>query len=203
MGIDCNKFLFIVRQPPLEGQVRIATVARLIEKKGIEYGIQAIAKLQQQYPNLKYMIIGEGNFRDRLEHFITELGVENRVELLGWKSQNEVIEILNQSHLLLAPSVTGQKGDQEGIPVAIMEAMAMGLPIISTQYSGIPELVEDGVSGFLVPERDADAIARKLDSLMKNPDLCLSMGKAGRSYVENHYSIKQLIQQLIDIYHQS
>jgi colanic acid/amylovoran biosynthesis glycosyltransferase len=84
-----------------------------------------------------------------------------------------------------------------------MEAMAMGLPIISTQYSGIPELVEDGVSGFLVPERDADAIARKLDSLMKNPDLCLSMGKAGRSYVENHYSIKQLIQQLIDIYHQS
>ncbi|NJM65466.1 MAG: colanic acid biosynthesis glycosyltransferase WcaL [Acaryochloris sp. RU_4_1] len=203
MGIDCNKFLFIARQPPLEGQVRITTVARLIEKKGIEYGIRAIAKLQQQYPNLKYRIIGEGDLRDRLEHFMSELEVENRVELLGWKAQNEVIEILNQSHLLLAPSVTGRKGDQEGIPVAIMEAMAMGLPVISTQHSGIPELVEDGVSGFLVPERDADAIAEKLAALMENPDLCLRMGKAGRSCVETHYSIKQLTQQLIDIYHQS
>lgn len=141
--------------------------------------------------------------RDRLEHFMSELEVENRVELLGWKAQNEVIEILNQSHLLLAPSVTGRKGDQEGIPVAIMEAMAMGLPVISTQHSGIPELVEDGVSGFLVPERDADAIAEKLAALMENPDLCLRMGKAGRSCVETHYSIKQLTQQLIDIYHQS
>lgn len=202
MGIDSQKFPFIARQRPTNDPVRITTVARLVEKKGVEYGIRAIAKLKQTYP-LTYTIIGDGPLRPVLEALITELGVDAIVELLGWQSQDQIIDLLNQTHLLLAPSVTGHKGDQEGIPVALMEAMAMGLPVVSTRYSGIPELVEHDVSGFLLPERDPDAIAQKLTYLIEHPERWISMGKAGRAHVQSHFDIQQLTQHLVALYGQS
>ncbi|MGR3278270.1 glycosyltransferase [Acaryochloris marina NIES-2412] len=202
MGIDCQQFLWIARQLQEDESVQITTVARLVEKKGVEYGIRAIAQLKNcSYP-LKYSIVGDGPLREYLEQLITELGLDSMIELLGWKSQDEVIDVLNQTHLLLAPSVTGQKGDQEGIPVALMEAMAMGLPVVSTHYSGIPELVEHDVSGFLLPERDSDAIAEKLIYLIDHSERWGKMGQAGRAHVQSHFNINQLTQQLISIYSQ-
>lgn len=200
MGIDCDQFLWIARQIQGDEPVQITTVARLVEKKGVEYGIRAIAQLKTFAFPVKYSIVGDGPLRDSIEQLITELDVGSMVELVGWKSQDEVIEILNQTHLLLAPSVTGQKGDQEGIPVALMEAMAMGLPVVSTHYSGIPELVEHDVSGFLLPERDPDAIAEKLIYLIEHSERWVKMGQSGRAYVQSHFNINQLTQQLIRIY---
>lgn len=202
MGIDCQKFTFTPRQPDADGCIRLVTIARLVEKKGIEYGIRAVAQLAETYPNLEYHVVGDGPLRDTLSDLIQNLGVQNRVKLLGWKQDQEVLEILNQAHILLAPSVTSQDGDQEGIPVALMEAMAMGLPVISTFHSGIPELIEHGSSGFLVPERDADTLASKLSYLMEHPELWPQMGHAGRSYVETHYNINQLNDRLVEIYQQ-
>lgn len=202
MGIDCDQFLWIARQIQDDEPVQITTVARLVEKKGVEYGIRAIAQLKNCASPVKYSIVGDGPLRESIEQLITELNVGSMVELVGWKSQDEVIEILNQTHLLLAPSVTGQKGDQEGIPVALMEAMAMGLPVVSTHYSGIPELVEHDVSGFLLPERDPDAIAEKLTYLIARPERWVKMGRTGRAYVQSHFNINQLTQQLIRIYSQ-
>ncbi|HEY9748345.1 MAG TPA: glycosyltransferase, partial [Allocoleopsis sp.] len=202
MGIDCQKFTFTPRQPDADGCIRLVTIARLVEKKGIEYGIRAVAQLAETYPNLEYHVVGDGPLRDTLSDLIQNLGVQNRVKLLGWKQDQEVLEILNQAHILLAPSVTSQDGDQEGIPVALMEAMAMGLPVISTFHSGIPELIEHGSSGFLVPERDADTLASKLSYLMEHPELWPQMGHAGRSYVETHYNIHQLNDRLVEIYQQ-
>ena len=119
---------------------------------------------------------------------------------MGWKDQHEVIEILNEASIMLAPSITSKDGDREGIPVGLMEAMAVGLPVVSTYHSGIPELVKDGISGFLVPERDVDALAQKLGYLIENPDKWAEMGLAGREYVENFYDINKLNDQLVDTY---
>jgi colanic acid/amylovoran biosynthesis glycosyltransferase len=201
MGIDCRRFIFQVRKPS-DRTVRILTIARLVEKKGVEYGIRAIAKLGQKFPNLEYQIVGDGPLKQNLQELIQELQIGNNVKLLGWKQQQEIAEILAQTHIFMAPSVTSQDGDGEGIPVVLMEAMACGMPIVSTMHSGIPELVEHGVSGFLVAERDVDALAEKLSYLIQNPETWEKIGAAGRAYVEKYYNISRLNEQLVDTYRQ-
>ena len=200
VGIDVEKFAFIPRRLQDDQPVQIVSIARLVEKKGLEYGIRAVAKLAQTKPNLKYFIVGDGLLRKKLEDLIYELDVSNIVELLGWKQQQEVLEILEQAHLLLAPSVTGIDDDQEGIPVVLMEAMAGGIPIISTYHSGIPELVENGISGFLVPEKDVDTLTEKLSYLIDQSAIWSDMGQAGRMYVEKNFEINQLNDQLVETY---
>jgi len=199
MGIDCHQFTFQPRQYS-DRVVRVITIARLVEKKGVEYGIRAVAKLTKEFPQLEYQIVGDGCLKDELQRLIQELEVTDKVKLLGWKQQQEITELLAQAHIFMAPSVTSRNGDREGIPVSLMEAMACGMPILSTMHSGIPELVEHGKSGFLVPERDADALAEKLSYLLKNPEVWQKMGIAGRACVEKYYNIKRLNGQLVDIY---
>lgn len=200
MGIDIKTFTFTPRYLSSGQSVRIITIARLVEKKGVEYGIRAIAKLIAMNQCIEYSIVGDGPLKEDLQKLIDDLNISRNVRLLGWKQQHEIVELLNSSHILLAPSVTSKDGDQEGIPVVLMEAMAMGLPVVSTQHSGIPELVEDGISGYLVPERDVDALAERLHHLVKHPALWVGMGKSGREYVEAHYNIDRLNKKLVDIY---
>ena len=121
-------------------------------------------------------------------------------KLLGWKTHEEVKVLLKESHVLVAPSLTSEGGDQEGIPNAIKEAMASGLPVISTFHSGIPELVTDGVSGLLVPERDAASIADSLAYLISHPEICNEMGQAGRMQVEQKFDTNLLNKQLEELY---
>jgi len=199
-GIDCSKFPFSLRYPRPDGRIQVVTVGRLIEKKGIEYSIRAVAKLAKIYPNLEYKIIGDGCLREDLEQLIQELGISGIVKLLGWRHHQEIIEILNNSHIFIAPSVTAEDGNQEGIPNVLKEAMAMGLPVIATKHGGNAELIQDRVSGFLVPERDVDAIAKKLRYMVEHPEIWLEMGRAGRAYVEVHYNIHRLNDQLVEIY---
>ncbi|MEB3827946.1 glycosyltransferase [Phormidium sp. CCY1219] len=199
-GIDCDRFSFQPRQPSETGEIRLVTIGRFTEKKGIEYGIRAAAKLAKAYPNLRYTIVGDGWMRNRFERLTEQLGLQSQVDLLGWKQQAEIIEILNESHILLAPSVTSKDGDKEGIPGTLMEAMAMGLPVVSTYHSGIPELVENGRSGFLVPERDADSLAEKLEFLIQHPEQWPEMGEAGRKRVQEDYNIAKLNDRLVEIY---
>lgn len=201
-GINCSRFTFKPRSLKLDEQVRIVTTGRLVEKKGIEYGIRAVAQIVKTYPTIEYNILGDGYLRDELQHLIEELGVEDKVRLLGWRQHQEIIEILDNSHIFIAPSVTAKDGNQDAPVNTLKEAMAMGLPVISTFHGGIPELVEDGVSGFLVPERDSDAIAKKLNYLLEHPELWPKMGQAGRTYVENHYDMNKLNDELVEIYQQ-
>ena len=199
MGIDCGQFQFLERTLDNGEPVQFISVARLVEKKGIEYAIRAIKLAREQCKNMTYRVIGDGPLRPKLEQLIKALNLQDSVELLGWMNQDEVVAELGRSHIFLAPSVTCGNGDQEGIPVAIMEAMAMGMPVISTHHSGIPELVDDGTSGFLVPERDPEALAVKLVQLAKHPDLWIEMGKAGRQKVEADFNIEQLNRKLAQI----
>ena len=199
-GIDCSKFAFTPRQFPTDGRVRIATTGRLVEKKGIEYGIRAIAALAETYPNIEYNIIGDGELREHFQQLIQELKVGHIVKLVGWKQQEELIEILDKSHILIAPSVTAADGNQDAPVNTLKEAMAMGLPVIGTLHGGIPELIEQGVSGFLAPERDEDAIAKYVRNLIEHPEIWSDMGKAGRDRVEQKYDMNKLNDQLVDIY---
>ena len=200
MGVDCGKFYFKPRQLDDTNKVRIVSVARLVEKKGLEYGIRAVAKLAKINKNVEYTIVGDGPLKDYLQGLVRELDVTDTVHLVGPKSQEQVIDILDNAHILLAPSVTDKNGDQEGIPVILMEAMAMGLPIVSTQHSGIPELIQDSVTGFLVPERDVEALFDKLKYLVKHPEIWPEMGHHGRNYVQEHYDINKLNDRLVEIY---
>ena len=102
----------------------------------------------------------------------------------------------------MAPSLTSSTGDQEGIPGVIMEAFATGLPVVSTEHAGIPEIVRDGASGFLVPEKDVDALIQKLEILIQQPQLRYAMGRTGRKYVEQYYNIKILNNRLVELYQQ-
>lgn len=200
LGVNPDKFLFIPRQRPSDGIFKVVTTARLVEKKGIEYSIKAVANLVKTGMRIEYIVVGDGSLRENLQQLVQQLDVQDNIHLLGWKQQMEVIEILKTAHIFVLHSVTSQKGDQEGTPTVLMEAMAMGLPVVSTYHSGIPEVVEDGISGFLVPERDVEALTEKLGDLIEHPERWADMGRAGRSFIEEHYHIDKLNDRLVELY---
>ena len=201
-GIDTSKFFFQERNFPNDGVIRIATTGRLVEKKGIEYVIKAIAQVAKIYPCLEYNVIGDGELKEKFEKLSAELNVNHIVKLLGWKQQKEIVEILDKCHIFVAPSVTGKDGNQDAPVNTLKEAMAMGLPVISTLHGGIPELVQDAISGFLVPEHDAEAIAEKLIYLIEHSSEWAKMGRAGRARVEANYDMTKLNDELVEIYQQ-
>lgn len=191
MGIDCAKFDFAPRAANND-VVRLISVARFVEKKGLYYAIRALARVVEKFPNLEYHLVGDGPLRPKIEALVAELGLQDNIRFLGWRTHTEVAEFLDQMHLLWLPSVTALSGDTEGIPMVLMEAMARGLPVLSTYHSGIPELVQDGVSGALVSERDIAGMAEKLTKLLENPDKWAAMGHAGRARVETEFNIELL-----------
>ncbi|MBM4065603.1 MAG: colanic acid biosynthesis glycosyltransferase WcaL [Planctomycetes bacterium] len=200
MGIDTSKFLFSPRNHRENGKVRLLTICRLVEKKGVRYAVQAVAKVLGRYPNLEYKIAGDGPLKIQLEDLIKELNIQDNVKILGWKNQEEIVELLKDTDILIAPSITGTDGEQEGIPVALMEALAQGLPVLSTQHSGIPELIQDGESGFLVREGDVDALAERLEFFLVHPEIWSKMGRAGREHAEKYYNIDTLNDRLVGLY---
>jgi len=200
MGINLEKFKFFERKKQSEKTIKILTVGRLVEKKGHKYAIQAIAKMIKKYNNIEYIIAGDGPFRNKLEDLVLELEIKSYIKFLGAVEQNEVLKLYQQVHIFILPSITASNGDQEGIPVVLMEAQAAGLPIISTYYTGIPEVVVDGKSGFLVPEKDVDVLAEKLEYLIEHPEIWSDKGQYGRKFVEEHYDINKLNQKLVEIY---
>lgn len=200
MGVDLSKFAFMPRDPRRHGGIRLLTVARLVEKKGLPYALRAVARLIDDWPQITYRIVGDGPLRSELLALIGELGISRHVSLLGAQSHEAVAAIMRDADLFLLPSVVSAEGDQEGIPVSLMEAMAAGLPVLTTRHSGIPELVQDGVSGFLVPEGDVDALTERLQYLLEHPGVWAEMGRAGHTFVREHHEISKTTDELVGIY---
>jgi colanic acid/amylovoran biosynthesis glycosyltransferase len=184
MGVDTRKIEYRERRLAAGEPVRMISICRFVEKKGLEYAIRALARA---LPNcrhaVEYSLVGDGPLLPAMRSLAEELGLTNQIRFLGWQDNDRVRELLAAMHILVAPSVTAQDGDQEGIPVSIMEAMAAGLPVLSTQHSGIPELVKDGVSGWLAPERDSEYLADRMCALINAPDSWPAFGLAGRAHV--------------------
>jgi colanic acid/amylovoran biosynthesis glycosyltransferase len=171
----------------------------LVEKKGLEYGLRALSLIRSELPMFEWHIVGSGPLRVHLEGLCNHLGLSDVVVFHGEKPREEVQRILERSHVFLAPSVTSSSGEQEGIPVAIMEAMASGLPVVSTDHSGIPELVTSDETGYLVPEKDASALAQMILRLAREPESWAALGRRGRERIERDYDVHRLNDQLVDI----
>lgn len=196
MGIDCSRFDFTARTRREGEPLRLVTVARLVEKKGVEYAVRAVARLVEAGVDVEYSVVGDGPLRTSLANLVAELGISSHVKVRGAMPHTSVAELLAHSHVMVAPSVTASNGDMEGIPVAMMEAMASGLPVVSTLHSGIPELIEDGVTGYLVPERDVDALAAKLTYVAEHEQEWPRLATAARAFVEAHHDVAVLNDQL-------
>ncbi|MCP4199207.1 MAG: colanic acid biosynthesis glycosyltransferase WcaL [Proteobacteria bacterium] len=156
----------------------VLLVGRFVEKKGFEYGIEAFAKLIANGVIAQLKFIGDGERRAKYENIIQQAGAEGLVSFLGDIPQADVFKEMTKADVLIVPSVTGANGDVEGVANVLKEGNAHGLPAIVTRHGGLPEVVEDGVTGFIVEERDSATLAAKLMLLISNPELRLQMGTA-------------------------
>lgn len=204
VGLEIEKYPFASRSVQPGETIKLLSVGRLVEKKGIEYGLKAVAKVLSLNPDiaLEYLIVGEGELQGRLESLAQKLGISNHVRFLGAMAQDELKTVYDSAHLFMLPSVTAANGDMEGQGLVLQEAQCAGLPVLSTLHNGIPDGVLDNQSGYLVPERDADALAEKINHLIKHPEIWPDMGRVGRKYVEEHYDINKLNDELVHIYEQ-
>lgn len=200
MGVDTEFFKPGNKLIENYSNIKILSVCRLVPKKGISDAIKAVARVNDRHhkTRLQYVVVGDGPLRQQLQNYAKELGLSGGiVKFVGYKSPIEIKELLKKSHIFLAPSKKSKDGDMEGIPVSLMEAMAMGLTVLSTKHSGIPELVEDGVSGYLFAEGDSDAIAEKIVYLSNNPQEIEITGNRARKKIERDFNSQTLNRLLI------
>ncbi|MFZ4542776.1 MAG: glycosyltransferase family 4 protein [Saprospiraceae bacterium] len=177
-------------------------ISSFAEKKGHKYTIQAFYNfLKFSKRNVKLILAGDGAERHSIVNQIKLLAIDNYVKFVGIVDRLEASSLMNDAHAFLHHSVTSSIGDKEGIPTAIMEAMAMELPIISTFHAGIPELVEDGVNGLLVNERDVDAYAEAMNKILTWDYLPQNRAKI-EAYFEKEKHGKLLVQYYEDAIHE-
>jgi colanic acid/amylovoran biosynthesis glycosyltransferase len=201
IGIDTKNILFKERSFPANGKIVILFCGRFVEKKGLLFALKAVKHLISKHIPVEFRIIGDGTLRDSAESFIRENNLDQSVRLLGYQPHRVFLEELRNAHLYLQPSVSAQDGDSEGgAPTTLLEAQAAGVPVVATYHADIPEVVINEKSGFLVPERNADAIADRLEHLINHPDKWPIMGKAGRQHIEAHYNIDKEVNHLENIY---
>ena len=199
-GIPLQEFPFRERAVPNNGEWRFVEAGRLIEKKGLPVTLRAFSTFSKQHPNATLTIAGEGPLLTELKNLARELAVTDRVSFTGFVSQEQLREIYYRSHIFLHPSQTGRDGNQEGVPNSMLEAMATGLPAFATEHGGIPEAIENGVSGVLVPERDAEALGRALLNAAQNPGLLSRIGQAGGDAVRKNFDQSTQARRLEEIY---
>lgn len=166
-------------------------VASLAGYKGQRYLIDACAQLAADGIAFRCLLVGEGEDRPELEAQIRRLGLERQVELLGAQPRHRVSELLGQADAMVLPSVVMPDGKMEGIPVALMEALASEIPVVATAISGIPELVKDGLTGLLAPQRDAGSLAAALRRLQQDPELGRRLAAAGREHVLREFNLER------------
>ena len=199
-GVNLNKFSYNERHMNPSEKIKFLCVGRFVEKKGIIYAIKAFSKLLLEHKNIELRIIGDGKMRKEIENLIYDLEIQNEVILLGSHPHSKVIEEMHSSHIFILPSITAGNGDKEGTPTVLMEAQATGMPVISTYHAGVPEVVIDGKTGYLVKEKDVNSLYKKMDYLVKHPELWNEIGKNGRKHIEEKYNISKQVAILEEIY---
>lgn len=176
---------------------RLIFVGRLAGIKGVPLLLEALARLRDRHPQIHLTLIGDGPERQALETEVQETGLADQVTFTGYLGQDDVAAALNAADLLVLPSFA------EGVPVVLMEAMATGLPVIASRVAGVQELVEDGVSGRVLPPGDIDALVAALDGLLSDPDMRARMGQAGRAKVVAEFDVAREAQWLSQLFHDS
>ncbi len=186
-GIPLAAFPYRERGLPEEGRWRFFQACRLIEKKGLPVTLRAFAQFTARYPEARLEIAGEGPLLESLQAQVESLGLSGKVSFPGFLSQEGLREALARAHAFVHPSEMGSDGNQEGVPNAMLEAMATGLPVVATWHGGIPEAVDDGVSGYLVEERDDRALGEAMLRLADDPARTAAMGRAASEAVAERF----------------
>lgn len=199
IGVNLDEFL-PKNKVSNKNPIRLLTVARLVEKKGIYYSLVAVKSLLEKFPQVKYDIVGEGDLLGVLQELVDKLTISDHVIFHGPKNKTETLKFYQEADVFILPSVTASDGNTEGQGLVLQEAQAMEIPVVSTLHNGIPEGVKDGITGFLVPERNSEELANKITLLIKDPTLRIKMGKAGREFVQEKFDNEELILQQIQLY---
>jgi colanic acid/amylovoran biosynthesis glycosyltransferase len=199
-GIPLADFPFRERSIPDDGQWRLLQAGRLIEKKGLKTSLRAFARFRKEFPAARLTIAGEGPQLEELQSLARELQTAGAVDFAGFVSQEKLREFFYSSHIFLHPSETGGDGNQEGVPNSMLEAMATGLPVFATRHGGIPEAVENNVSGILVNERNDRALGDVLIDCAKDPARLAAMGRAASEGVAKNFNQTEQTRRLEEIY---
>jgi glycosyltransferase involved in cell wall biosynthesis len=188
-GVDLERFTFRERILPREGPVRALAVGSLIGHKGHRILLQAIADENPALKRIELTIVGDGEERPKLEAMVSDLGLTERVRLLGSLPEAAVAELLADADLYVLPSLIAASGRMEGIPVVLMEALACGVPTVATRLSGIPELVEDGVTGKLAEQGNPESLRAAILAVLADPESARERARAGRTRVEEEFDV--------------
>jgi colanic acid/amylovoran biosynthesis glycosyltransferase len=186
IGVDCQT---IRPRAHFEERPLILHVARLVEVKGTRYLLRAFAAVARKYEGVQMLIIGDGPLRRQLQALTASLGLRDRVEFLGAVAHDAVLSWMRKAAMLVLPGIRTATGREEGLGMVLLEAAATGLPIVGSRVGGIPECMLEGKTGFLVSERDADALARRMAELLEDPVRRHQMGTAGRALIEDRFDL--------------
>jgi len=187
-GLDLEEFPY---RTPKDRPARILAVGRLVEKKGFAYLIEACGLLAQGGQDFACRIVGQGPLQSALADRIKELGLQERVRLSGPLPQGEVIKEMHAAAVLAVPCIVSNDGDRDGLPNVIQEALALGTPVVSTDVTGIPEIVRHMETGLQVPQRDSRALAEALDHVLGDPDMRVRLALAARRLIETDFDIRR------------
>ena len=202
LGIELEQIEYRVRNSP-HNVIRVLMAGTFKEKKGFKYALRALKAVTERLANINVIItvIGDGMLKDELYSLAYEIGLYDSIKWMGYQSHDIFVKALNEADLFLAPSVTAINGDTEGgAPVAIIEASASGIPVVATTHADIPEVVLDGKTGYLAPERNVEMLVEAICRLALNPELRREFGRCARLHIEENYEAVQQGKKLTDIY---
>ncbi|HEY5891601.1 MAG TPA: glycosyltransferase [Chthoniobacterales bacterium] len=200
-GIPLNDFPVVDRPVEKPGSDwRIVQACRLIEKKGLRTALRAFAEIHREFPAASFEIAGEGPMLGELQTLASELGIAKAVSFRGFLNQTQLRDLFNVSDIFLHPSEVTAGGDQEGVPNAMLEAMATGLPVVATNHGGIPEAVTHDVDGLLVAERDSVALAGALRDFIRNSARMRQFGLSAAASVRREFDPTTQIDRLESAY---
>lgn len=199
-GLDLEQFApngALREDPPL-----VLAVGRLVEKKGFDDLIRACATLRRDGCRFRCRIVGKGDRESQLAALIWALGLENDVELAGPMAREALLHLYPRASVFTAPCVVGSDGNRDGLPTVLIEAMALGVPVVSTDVTGIPELVQHGRTGLLVPQRDPEALAGAIRRLLEDRSTAEALAGAGRERVEREFDLGRNAGRLRELFEQ-
>jgi colanic acid/amylovoran biosynthesis glycosyltransferase len=207
LGVDLDAIRPRKRRPDDDGTVRFLMCGRPTEKKGMLYGARAFALLARRHDRTRLTVIGTpttGEHRAvvrEVRRALAQGGCRDRVTWLGQQPFDEYMRLTREAHIFLSPSVLAADGDAEGgCPLTVIELAAAGMPVVGTDHCDIPEAVLDGESGFIVPQRDVEALAERMEHLVLHPEIWPEMGRAGRAHIEREFDRKRQAAKLEALY---
>ncbi len=199
-GLDLDAFPY---ESPQDRLPQVIAVGRLVEKKGFSVLVDACAILAERQCPFSCTIVGTGDLKAQLQTQIERLQLQETVELLGPRPLAEVIQLVQEASVMAAPCVVGEDGNRDGLPTVLLEAMALGTPCVSTDVTGIPEVIRDGQTGRVVAQHNARALADAIEQLLADDPLRVQLATRARKLIEQEFDIHRNAARIREVFRQA